>query len=283
MPFVRGHAHLGLGLLVPRRQLGQRDRPIQQVRARHVAIGAAGLELVILEPQRRAGPVHGRAADRLDDPGRQVREIMRDPPGAGRGSHVLPGELGEAFPLVVDEIRDLVAVARLEDDDLDALLRQFVAERAAPRRRSRRCRRRCRRSDRIVPCAWSLSGGRQPVDVVEAAMEVAAMLGGGPLVAKLRPQRRLVVERHDESLRACLKNGVCSMPLQQDHPVGLPGDGEVVGAVGVPWRRRRAGRCRRSSARGRLGPWRPSRPRAGRRRRRRSRRYGRAGRCRGTS
>jgi hypothetical protein len=32
-------------------------------------------ELVLLEAQGRAGPMHRRAADRLDDPGRQVGEV----------------------------------------------------------------------------------------------------------------------------------------------------------------------------------------------------------------
>jgi hypothetical protein len=34
----------------------------------------ADAELVLLEAQGRAGPMHRRAADRLDDPGRQVGE-----------------------------------------------------------------------------------------------------------------------------------------------------------------------------------------------------------------
>ena len=78
-----GHAHLVLGLGVVGLQLGQRDRPVEQVRAGDVAVGGLGLELVLLEAQRGAGPVHGRAADRLDDPGRQVGEVLRHAPVAG--------------------------------------------------------------------------------------------------------------------------------------------------------------------------------------------------------
>src|SRR5689334_211746 len=47
------------------------------------------------------------------------------------------------------------------------------------------------------PVAQS-SGLREPVDVGEAALDVAAMLGGGSLVAELRPELFLVVERDDE-------------------------------------------------------------------------------------
>ena len=126
-----GHAHLVLGLGVPRLHLGERDRPVQQVGAGDVAVGALGLELVLVEAQRGAGPVRRRAADRLDDPGRQVGEVLGDAPAARRGAHVGPGELGEALPFVVDEVLDLDARAGFEDDDLDALLRELVAERAA--------------------------------------------------------------------------------------------------------------------------------------------------------
>jgi len=44
--------------------------------------------------------------------------------------------LGEARPFVVDEVREVVALARFNDDDLHALLRQLVAERPAAGARS---------------------------------------------------------------------------------------------------------------------------------------------------
>ena len=75
--------------------------------------------------------MRGRAADGLDDPGRQVRKILRHAPVAGGGALVLPGELGKRIPLVIDEILVFVAGARLEDDDVDAFLRKLVAQRAA--------------------------------------------------------------------------------------------------------------------------------------------------------
>ncbi len=75
--------------------------------------------------------MHRGPADRLHDPRRQIGEVMRDPPGSRRGAHVLPGQLREAGPFVVDEIRDLVPPAGLKDHHLDALLRELVAERAA--------------------------------------------------------------------------------------------------------------------------------------------------------
>ncbi len=75
--------------------------------------------------------MRGRPADRFDDPGRQVRKVPGDAPVARGRALVLPGKLGKGIPLVVDEILVFVACARLQDDDVDALLREFVAERAA--------------------------------------------------------------------------------------------------------------------------------------------------------
>ena len=64
---------------------------------------------------------------------------------------------------------------------------------------------------------------RQPVDVVETALDVAAMLGGRALVAELWPQLFLVVER-DDKIGANLLEEICLLDaLQQDDPVGFPG------------------------------------------------------------
>ena len=50
--------------------------------------------------------------------------------------NVLPGELAEALPFVVDEVLNLVARAGLKDDHLDAPLGELVRERAADRPRA---------------------------------------------------------------------------------------------------------------------------------------------------
>ncbi len=63
-------------------------------------------------------------------------EVLVNPPAAGGRPHVLPGELGEAGPLVVDEVLVFVTLASLQRDDLDALLRKLIAESAAARARS---------------------------------------------------------------------------------------------------------------------------------------------------
>jgi hypothetical protein len=126
-----GHPHPVLGLRVVGFQIGQRQRPVEQVRARHRAVGGQRLELVLLEAQRGAGPVDGRAAHRLHDPGRQVREVARDAPLARGGAGVEPADLDEAAPFVVLEVLDLVPAAGLEDHGVDALEGELGAERAA--------------------------------------------------------------------------------------------------------------------------------------------------------
>src|SRR5690606_2546289 len=148
------------------------------------------------------------AAHRLDDPGRQVRKVLRHAPAADGRAMIEPGELGETVPLVVDEILVFDARAGFEDDDVDALLRQFVAERAAAGARTydddhtvvveivRSCH-------DFLPIQFG--GGRlqapsgrassgagvtppsKPFDVVKTAGDVAALGIGFALVAEMRP------------------------------------------------------------------------------------------------
>ena len=126
-----GHPHLVFGLGVVRLHLGQRDRPIQQIGAGDFAVMRSRLEFVFLEPQRGAGPMHRRTADGFDDPGGKIGEILVDAPRTGRRAHVLPSELDERVPFVVDEILDFVTRACFQDHGFDAFQRQFRAERAA--------------------------------------------------------------------------------------------------------------------------------------------------------
>ena len=132
-PARAGHAHLGLGLLVPGCHLGSVDRPVEQVRALDCAVGLQGFPLMVLEPDRGPGPMRGGAAHGLDDPRRQAAEVAGHPPVARRLAGVRPGELREAVPLVVDIVLGKVAPAGLEGHDGNALLRQLVGERAAAR------------------------------------------------------------------------------------------------------------------------------------------------------
>src|SRR5438045_5379369 len=63
---------------------------------------------------------------------------------------------------------------------------------------------------------------REPVDVGEAALDVAAVLGGGPLVAEFRPELFLVVEGDDEVTANLLEEGGLLDALQQRHAISFP-------------------------------------------------------------
>ncbi len=126
-----GHPHLVFRLGIVRLELSQGQRPVEQVGALDLAIMCQRLELVLLEAQGRTGPVCRRAAHCLDDPGGQVGKVLRDAPAAASRAVVKPGKLGKTVPFVVDEILVFNTRTGLEHDDVDALLRQLVAERPA--------------------------------------------------------------------------------------------------------------------------------------------------------
>lgn len=126
-----GRADRVLRLRVPGRELVERDRPVEQVRAVDAAVRAARPELVLVEARRRARPVRRRAADRLDDPRGQVREVLRDAPRPARRARIQPGHLVERLPLVVLVVLVAQVRAGLEHHNGDALRRQLVRDRAA--------------------------------------------------------------------------------------------------------------------------------------------------------
>ncbi|MFC6672226.1 hypothetical protein [Marinobacterium aestuariivivens] len=137
---VEGHAgglgaadaHLLLGLDVVGLELFQRDRPVEHVGAGYHAVERLHPELVLLEAHRHAGPVHGGAADALDDPGWQVGEVLRQPRRTLDVALVEPGDLAEHLPLVVLDIVQREALAGFQHHRFDAFLRQFVGQGAAP-------------------------------------------------------------------------------------------------------------------------------------------------------
>src|SRR4051794_25083766 len=77
-------------------------------------------------------------------------------------------------------------------------------------------------SSQLMFCAKLSSNFRQPVDVVESALDVPAMLGRGALIAELRPQLFLVVERDHEIGANRLEEIGLLDALQQRDAVGLP-------------------------------------------------------------
>ena len=126
-----GRADRLLRLVVVGLEVGEGDRPVEQVGPLDVAVVGLGLELVLLEPRRRAAPVRGRAANSLDDPGRQVREILGHPVATGRGAVVEPRHLGERRPFIVLVVLGLDPRPGLQHYARDAALGQLIREGAA--------------------------------------------------------------------------------------------------------------------------------------------------------
>src|SRR6185312_1242871 len=174
--------------------------------------------------------MHGRSADRLDDPCRQIWKVAGDTPGAGRRSHVGPRQLREALPFIVDEVLDLGAWSGLKDHHLDTFLSELIAERTAAGAGADNYNNAIvvliefRHDVSSQPDLLEASDFRQPIDVVETALDVATMLGGRALIAESRPKLFLVVERDDEIGADLLEEIGLLDPLQQNDPVGFPGD-----------------------------------------------------------
>jgi len=81
-------AHLVLGLAVVGLELLEGHRPVEQVGSLDLAVHRLRAELVLLEAQRRAGPVRGGAPHGLADPGGQPGKVLGHAPAARRGACV---------------------------------------------------------------------------------------------------------------------------------------------------------------------------------------------------
>ena len=123
--------HVLFGPLVVREEILEGQRPVDQGRAVDGAVGGARAELVGEEAERLGLPVHGAAADGLADVGGLLGPSLGDARIAGDDAPVLPREHRIGRRLVVLEIGEAEARARLQDHDVDALLAELVRQRPA--------------------------------------------------------------------------------------------------------------------------------------------------------
>ena len=112
-----GHAQLVLGARIVWLHLPERNRPVEQIGAFDVAVDGARPELVFLEAQRCAGPVHGRAAHGLTHPQRQCRIEI-----AGAYALVEPTQPAEHGGIVVDDVGERETRPGLQAHHIDAAL-----------------------------------------------------------------------------------------------------------------------------------------------------------------
>src|SRR5690606_6411540 len=128
---------------------------------------------------------------------------------------VEPGDLGKALPLVIDEIVVFDAAACLEDDDIDALLGEFVAKRATTGARADDddnavvvelilgCHYFLPGNETIAieppaPAEARLTSMSKPFDFIEPAFDVASLRIGRSLIPEERPDLLLVIEAGDK-------------------------------------------------------------------------------------
>ena len=137
---------------------------------------------MFLEAQRCAGPVNGRSANRLHDPGGKACEVFGDAPVARCRAFVEPSKLTEAWPLVVDEVFDCVACARFENDGINAEYRKFRPNSSAAGSRADDYYNRtvvlfigCRHGHSSRNLVILLVKLLEPIDIVEPALDVAAL------------------------------------------------------------------------------------------------------------
>ena len=130
------HTHFVFGLGVVGLQVFEGDGPVQQIRARHIAVHRLDSELMLLETQGCASPVGGGAAHGFANPGGQAGKVFGNAPRSGSGACVQPCQLHKRLPLVVDEACARLGCAGLQHHDLDAFLAQFVGQCAAARARA---------------------------------------------------------------------------------------------------------------------------------------------------
>ena len=126
-----GDAQLVLGARIEELELLQRDRPVEKIGARDIAVDGARAKLVLLEAQRRASPMHRRPANGLADPERQCRVKI-----ASADALVEPAQAAEHGGVVVDDVGDVEPRSRLQTHHIDAALGELVGQRSAARART---------------------------------------------------------------------------------------------------------------------------------------------------
>src|ERR1700730_16309827 len=148
--------------------------------------------------------MHARPANRLAGPGRQVGEIFGYPPATRGGALIEPGQLLEREPLVIAKGQRRLAFPRFEQHHFETLVTELVGERTAACSRTNdyndgiivrieSSHYATLRSARFRACLFWWIG--QPIQIVEAVMQVTAEAIGRALVAKGLPDFLVVIKR----------------------------------------------------------------------------------------
>ncbi len=131
-----GSIHRDLRLVIVGRQIGERNRPVEQRRPGDLTIGCARLEFIVLEARRCTRPMGGGTADGLDDPRWQAGEVLGYSPGTAGGASIKPSHLLERFPFVIVVVLVIQIGAGFEKNAGNTRLGQLIGQRPAARSRS---------------------------------------------------------------------------------------------------------------------------------------------------
>src|SRR5208283_3581845 len=161
---------------------------------------------MLLEPQRATGPMHRSPTNHFAGPRGKVWIIPGDRPGSRSGPFIKPRQLGKRLPLIINMLLPFNPRSGLKNQRANPLLGQFVSKRATPGTRTDN-------EHHAIVIQIKLSWHTlkilsfDPLDVVEATMEIAALIIGRSFVSEQGPDRRIAVEVKDEIRPQLLKEG----------------------------------------------------------------------------
>src|ERR1700738_1126565 len=168
---------------------------------------------MLLETQRAAPPMHCCPANDFANPRGKVRRILRDLPGSRRGPSIEPSQLSKRLPLIINMLLPFNPRSGLENQRTNPLLSQFVSERTSS---STRADNQNHATVIQIKCSWHKLKLLHfyPIDVVEATMEITALIIGRAFVSEAGPDRRITVEVNDEVRPQPLKEGSLLNPFE---------------------------------------------------------------------
>src|SRR6516225_10161933 len=152
---------------------------------------------MLLEPQRATGPMHRRPADRFASPRGKVWRILGNLPGSRSGQFIEPSQLGKRLPLIINMLLPLNPRSGLENQGAYSFLSQFVSKRTTS---STRADNQHQATVIQIKCSWHKLKllSFDPIDVVEATMEITALIIGRPFVPETGPDRRVTVKENEK-------------------------------------------------------------------------------------
>src|SRR5271166_3209927 len=161
---------------------------------------------MLLGPQRAAPPMHRRAANDFANIRGKIWRILGNPPGSRSGPFIKPSQLCKRLSLIINMLLPFNPRSGLENQRANPLLCQFVSQRTTS---STRANNQHHATVIRIKLSWHKLKilSFDPIDVVEATMEIAALIIGRPFISEARPDRRVTVEVKDEVRPQPLKEG----------------------------------------------------------------------------